>query len=190
MVSKLSRIFFQGLLTLLPITLTLYLVITLVTSVERFSRGFLDIFLTKEFNLPGLGILLTFLIVMLAGVFAESLTIAPIMRALEWFFDRVPLIKIIYRPLKDLVGFFSKNSKVGADKKVVLVPSAEGRYSLGIVMNSQPQVDQLSDYVAVYLPLSYALGGYTILVKRDHLIEVPMKAEEALRLAVTGWAKS
>jgi len=116
-------------------------------------------------------------------------------RIISWFtniLERVPLIKVIYNPLKDLMGLIPGGDKAKErPQRVVLVPLAGlGVEALGLV--TREELDELptKNLVSVYIPLSYMLGGITILIDRDKLTKVDMKVDQALKLSVTAWIKA
>src|SRR6187431_3287202 len=97
----LLRYFAQGVLIAAPIVLTLYLVFTLVSAVD----GFLHI------PIPGLGLVVTLTLLTLLGFVANSVIGTRLVAAAEGLLRRLPLVKILYRALKDLVGAFVGDRK-------------------------------------------------------------------------------
>src|SRR4051812_14325513 len=114
--SALLRYFAQGVLTAGPIVLTLYLVFTLVKAID----GLL------HFQIPGLGLIVTLTLLTLLGFVASSVIGTRVVESAEGLLRRLPLVKILYSALKDLVGAFVGNRK-GFDRPVaVRLPGTQG----------------------------------------------------------------
>ena len=106
----------------------------------------------------------------------------------------IPLVKGVYKALKDFFGLFSNDSSTDLLQVVsVQLPGSEMRL-LGFITRSDfsdlpPGVGREGE-VAVYLPMSYQVGGYTVLLPRSRLQEVAMSREEALRFLLTAGIKA
>ncbi|HWU43100.1 MAG TPA: DUF502 domain-containing protein, partial [Bdellovibrio sp.] len=104
---QLQKIFLQGLVTFLPIALTIYIVYAGVSIVDNLLgeslRQILPVYI------PGLGFLLTILIIFLLGFLLNNLITAGAFHKLENRLMKVPFIKAIYSPLRDLMNLFSKS---------------------------------------------------------------------------------
>lgn len=189
---KFNKIFISGLVTLLPFALTVYLVITAAQIVENFLGHVLRIILPEAFYIPGLGLLATFALIFLFGLMLNSYLTGEFLRQLERKLTQVPFFKVVYSPLRDLMNLFSK--KDSGQKSVVLVDWGNGLKSLGVVTRENfgdlPAPINDASSVAVYVPFSYGMGGFTYLAKRSQLAEVDIPIERAMSLAITGWVKS
>ncbi len=187
-----NQIFLKGLIVVLPITLTFYLLIWASVTVESLFGSALKILLGKELYIPGFGILLTIILVFLVGLLVSHYFTA---RLLKWFtnlLEKVPLIKAIYNPLKDLMALLpGKNSDKARPQRVVMVPmDSFGGYAFGFVTREELHGLPMDDLVTVYIPYSYMLGGMTLLIPRSKLIKVDMPVDQALKLSVTAWVKA
>jgi uncharacterized membrane protein len=189
---NINQIFFKGLILVLPITLTFNLLYWAVIKVESLFKSSLLFLLGKEFYIPGLGILLTAIIILLVGLLVDNFIIGKIINWFTRLLERVPLIKIIYNPLKDLMGLIPGGDKAKEKpQRVVLVPlPGLGVEALGFVTREELEEINNKNLVSVYIPLSYMLGGITILIEREKLKKVDMKVDQALKLAVTAWIKA
>jgi uncharacterized membrane protein len=84
-----------------------------------------------------------------------------------------------------------RSSDKDRPQRVVLVPlESLGVNALGIV--TREQLDELpgSGLVSVYIPLSYMLGGITILIEKEKIKKVDIPVDQALKLSVTAWIKA
>lgn len=191
---KLRKIFFSGLLTFLPIAVTIYVVYAGVQIVDNFLGSVIRAMLPRNFYVPGLGILLTIVLIFILGLLLNNLITGTFLHNLEKRLTEVPFIKAIYSPLRDLMNMFSKSD--GKDlKSVVLVEITPEHSMLGLVTRDnfddlEKMSMHLKDRVSVYLPLSYGLGGFTILVDTKKIRVVDIPVDKALSLAITGWVKT
>lgn len=191
---QLQKIFLQGLVTFLPIALTIYILYAGISIVDSFLGDALRQIL--PIYIPGLGFLLTIILILLLGFMLNNLIAGGVFQKLEQKLTQVPFIKAIYSPLRDLMNLFSKGGGPGGLQKVVLVDIAEsGIRAMGLVTRESfadvPAIDQhAGDRVAVYIPMSYGLGGFTLMVPRSRITHLDMPIEKAMSLAITGWVKA
>lgn len=198
MFRKITQIFLKGLITLLPIGVTFYLLYNGIILLENMLGSTLKIILGTSY-IPGLGLLSTLALIFLFGILITNFITQSIWKQIEKKLTQVPLIKALYSPLKDLMGLFSTDGQKEL-KSVVLVQLNPGQHVVGLVTRDQFQDitpflnndSQLvfQNKVAVYIPLSYALGGFTALVDKDTVTKLDIPVEKALSLAITGWVKS
>jgi uncharacterized membrane protein len=188
----LNQIFLKGLILVLPITLTFYLLYWVSIKIESLFGSGLEFILGEELYIPGLGIVVTFIFIFLVGLLVDSYIAGKILSWITSTLERVPFIKAIYNPLKDLMGLIPGGSRAkDRPQRVVLVPlAALGVEALGLV--TREDLDELPgrNLISVYIPLSYMLGGVTVLIERDKVKKVDMKVEEAVKLSVTAWIKA
>ncbi len=190
----LQKIFLQGLVTFLPIALTIYIVYAGISIVDRILGDTLR--LLMPVYIPGLGFLLTILVIFLLGFVLNNLIAVGAFKKIEKNLMKVPFIKAIYSPLRDLMNLFSKGGSPGNLRTVVLADLGEtGIRALGVVtrenFNDIPAIEKhASDRVAVYIPLSYGLGGFTLMIPSSKVTPIDMPIEKAMSLAITGWVKT
>lgn len=191
---QLQKIFLQGLVTFLPIALTIYIIYAGITIVDSFLGDALRQIL--PIYIPGLGFLLTVALIMLLGLALNNLLTGGVFQKLEQKMTQVPFIKAIYSPLRDLMNLFSKGGGPGGLQKVVFVDMGDsGVRVLGLVTRENfkdiPAIEQnAGDRIAVYVPMSYGLGGFTLMVPRSRITPLDMPIEKAMSLAITGWVKA
>lgn len=186
-----NQIFFKGLIVVLPIALTFYLLVWLSVAVESVFASSLKFLIGKELYIPGLGILLTLVVVLSVGLLVSNYITAKFFTWFTTVMERVPLIKAIYNPLKDLMALIPGRGQDNAKaQRVVMVPMETfGGYAFGFVTREDLHELPGHDLVSVYIPYSYMLGGMTLLIPRDKLIKVDMPVDQALKLSVTAWIK-
>lgn len=190
---SLNKIFFRGLITLLPIAITIYIVYSAVVILENLLGSLLRKFLPTY--VPGLGFILTLALIFLFGLLLNNFLIGRVLQILEGKMIQVPFIKAIYSPLRDLMNLFNKKDENKDMQSVVLVKMGDsGAQALGLVTRESfrdlASLPTTEGKVAVYFPFSYGLGGYTFLVPRTHITKVDIPIEKAMSLAITGWVKA
>lgn len=186
-----SKIFFRGFITLLPIALTIYIVYSAVLILENLLGSVLQAVLGPDFYVPGLGFVLTIAVIFLFGLALNNYIAERVGKVFEQTLRRVPFLSTVYNPLKDLMNLFAKKKDAGF-QTVVLVDLGHARM-LGIVTreNFRDLSElNLTDTVAVYVPFSYALGGYTFLLPKSQVTPVNVPIEKAMSLAITAWVKT
>ncbi len=191
---KINFIFLKGLLTLLPIALTVSLLIWILRSLESSFGDVLTTMMPDRFYVPGLGLVLAVLAIMLTGLLVENYLGGSFLKRFEELLKRAPVIRAIYSPLKDLADLFSRTQGSGHGQQVVFVQTAPGIESMGLVMRENfddlPAGAVPLGKIAVFVPLSYGFGGFTLLVDRSVVRDAGLPAERALQLAITGWVGS
>jgi uncharacterized membrane protein len=180
----LAKLFFRGLAAILPLALTGYLVYAAVNAGEALLHGIIKQF--TDWYWPGMGFAFSIVLVMLVGLLMYSFIVRTIYRRVTALVARIPIIKSVYGMLVDVLQMFGTGDN-RPFHQVVLVRLESGLEQLGFL--TRPDFHDLpaigEDKVAVYLPMSYQLGGFTVVVAKDRVREIDMKAEEALRFCVT-----
>lgn len=182
----LAKLFFRGLAAVLPLALTGYLVWWAVATSERGLHQLVVQFLPEDKYLPGMGFVFSIALVMVIGMLMYSFVVRQVYARFTALLERIPVVKSVYGMIVDVVRLFGSADE-RPFRKVVMVAQAEGVEQLGFLTREDfvdlPQFGE--GKVAVYLPMSYQLGGFTIVVPRDRVREIDMKVEDALRFCVT-----
>ena len=193
--------FFKGLIAILPIAATVYVLVALANILESPTRKLIEPLLTYkgtdgEFHshyYPGTGFLVAVLVICVLGVLINAWLVQQFLAASESLLKRLPVAKTVLSSVRDLMGFFAKSGKQPAGQVVLVSLSPTGPKLIGFVTRQDLTDANLGgdaqDLVAVYCPFSYALGGFTLLVQRSAIQPANMKAEEAMRFALTAGMK-
>jgi uncharacterized membrane protein len=185
---KIGTLFLQGLLAILPIALTVYLIYWLATSAEA-VLGQAIRYVIKGYYRPGMGVLAGFVITLGIGILLRVWVFRKVFSLGEALLQKIPGIKSIYGSIRDLVGFFDASKQKEFDKTVMVAVGDENTRLMGLVTR-----DDFSDLpsgigdeqtVAVYLPMSYQLGGFTVMVPKDRISPVDMKVDQAMQFVLT-----
>lgn len=184
---RLVRLFFKGLATIIPIALTVAIVLWLAGVAENGVGNLIRFVLPDNWYVRGMGLVGGIAIVMLIGLLSQVWLFRKLIDFGEAILDRMPVIKSLYRATKDFVEYFSGDDE-GKFNQVVMVRHPELNLGmLGFItredFSSLPFGDE--GEVAVYLPLSYQIAGYTIFVPKDWCEPIDMPFEDAVRLILT-----
>ena len=180
----LAKVFLRGLAAILPLALTGYLAYATVVAGETLLRKLVLLFVAPEHYWPGMGFLLSLALVLLCGLLMYSFVVRKIYSRLTALFERIPVVKSIYGMLADVVRLFA-SAEEKPFRQVVLAEIQPGCDLVGFLTREDCRDLGAADRVAVYLPMSYQLGGFTVLVPRSKIRVVDMSVEDALRFCVT-----
>ena len=193
--SRLQKIFISGLVAFLPLALSVYVITAVIGMIENLFGNFLRRLLPDGTYIPGFGFLATIVFILCLGFLVDNFVTATFFRRVQEKLREVPLIKIVYSPLRDLMNLFAKGQEQQTMQKVVLVHFTKSHSVLGLVTRESFNDLELKmilpvDKIAVYIPMSYGLGGYTVLVNKSDVEAVDMPIEKAMSLALTGWIQT
>ncbi len=189
MFASLGRTFLTGLIAILPVLLTLYLMYWFVLSTEAVLGGVIRLILPEEYYWPGMGVVIGLLAVFAIGLLMHAYLVQRVFSLGEALLYRLPLIKTIYRAIRDFFDYFSPQSRKEFEQVVAVSIGDKDMEVIGFV--TQASTDHLprdlrgGDRVLVYLPLSYMIGGYTVLMPRSAIRPLDMTMEEAMRFTLT-----
>jgi uncharacterized membrane protein len=188
-----GRIFLSGLLTVLPLVLTLYFTVWLLTVLEEFFGKQVKLLLPDDWYHPGMGLALAIVMIFLVGLLMHGYLFRRLFRRIELLLLRVPLIRSVYSALRELLGLFGEQKGKALQVVMVTLPES-GAKLLGFItredFGDEVKGAALKGQVAVYLPMSYQVGGYTIFVPKSSLTVIDMPREDAMKFILTAGLKS
>ncbi|OGQ97369.1 MAG: hypothetical protein A2521_08325, partial [Deltaproteobacteria bacterium RIFOXYD12_FULL_57_12] len=120
---RLSRYFLEGLLVLVPLAVTVYVVVMIFEKVDNFFR----------FSTPGLGVVATVGLIVLVGFVSSNFLARRLVRLIDALFTRLPLVKMIYSAVKDLVNAFVGDKKSFNRPVLVSLSPDDGLQAIGFV---------------------------------------------------------
>jgi len=185
-----GKLFLKGLAVVIPAALTLAILWWLAAGAEQLLGGLLQRFLPEGWYVPGMGLLSALAITALIGLLTHVILFQRLFAVGDAILNRLPLVKTLYNAIKDFMAYFSPENKA-AMNKVVLVRLPGQQFEL-IGFVTREDFSQLSvpltvdDPIAVYLPFSYQIGGYTLFLSRSAVTPIDLPFEEAMKLVLTG----
>jgi uncharacterized membrane protein len=190
--NHLGRIFLTGLLTVLPIVATIYFVVWVLTVLERFFGKQVIFLIPDEWYRTGMGLVVAIVVVFLVGLLMHAILFRRLFGWAEKVLLEIPLVRSVYAALRDLLGLFAEHKEPSL--QVVMLDLPGNLRVLGFVtradFNDAPAGIARPDEVAVYLPMSYQIGGYTVFVPKSACTPVQMSREEAMKFILTAGLKS
>jgi uncharacterized membrane protein len=193
--SRLRNLLLGGLLILAPAYLTVYVLVLLFRFMDGIFAPLIDKTLSTLFDkpgihIPGLGILLTLLVILFLGWLSTGVVGRKIIDSVEAFIRRIPLARSVYGATKGVLEAVSRD-QADAFKRVVLVEYPRlGTYGIGFVTGNparwgaSPRDEEL---IPVFVPTTpNPTSGYLLLVPEREIIECPITIEEGVRMVVSG----
>jgi uncharacterized membrane protein len=185
---QLGSILLKGLVTILPIGLTIYFVYWLGVTTEELLSKPIKWVLDDANYWPGMGLVTGFLILFLVGLAVNAFIVRRVLGVGEELLLRVPVVKTVYSAIRDMTRLVNTEKKKGDLDRVVTLDYGPGKL-IGFVTQEHANTLGIGggeDLVAVYLPMSYQIGGYTLYVSRKQLHETDLTVEQAMRIVLTG----
>jgi uncharacterized membrane protein len=185
---RLTNILMKGLAAVLPLGLTLYFVWWLASTAESLMRGVLTVIVPPRHYVPGMGILVGLILLFAVGSVVNAYIVRRAIAVWEEFLGRIPLIKTVYGAFRDVARLLP-SGQGKRDLHSVVWRVGEARLLGFVTRDDLPELKKQAggiDLVAVYLPLSYMLGGLTVYLPKAAVEPLDMPVEAAMRLAITG----
>lgn len=189
--ARLWRTFLTGLVAIIPLAVTAYVVYWLFTAADSLLSGIGRALLPRDWYFPGLGLVVAVLAVLALGAALNAWSFGRVMLTLgSRLLERIPLVKTVYSGVRDLMLFVSR-APADDRRHVVLVTLPGDVRLIGFITDAAPAqaVPELAledePVLAVYLPMSYQIGGYTLYLPERRFQRLEMSVEEGMRMVLT-----
>ncbi|MCG3205063.1 MAG: hypothetical protein KCHDKBKB_01780 [Elusimicrobia bacterium] len=184
-----ARTFFRGLVVVLPVAVLLATLVWLARTAETLLGGLFKPFLPEPIHFPGMGVLIAILLCYGMGLSLNTAFARRLVAAWHQLLEHIPLIKSLYGAVEDIIDSFSQGQKGRFNRVVkVRIPSMNV-WLVGFVtredLTALPNGLNDSNEIAVYLPMSYQIGGYLVFIPRSAIEPLEMSVEDASRLVLT-----
>lgn len=192
--ARLRRLLVTGLLILAPVALTVFVLVQLFQWMDGIFaplvNRILAVIFERPIHVPGMGLLLTFLVVLLLGWLSTRVAGRRLLRWMESLIRKVPVAKSIYGATKGILEAVSRD-QAEAFKRVVLIEYPKSNlFAIGFVTSGTRwgHLDQrLADVLLVFVPTTpNPTSGFLLLVPRGEAIELPITVEEGVRMVISG----
>jgi len=191
--TSLKNYFITGLLVLLPIFVTAYIIWVLIKAMDVFLKYIPDKYLPETYiniYIPGLGLILVVILILVVGLLTRNFAGRRVVQFWDNLVDRIPLARIIYSAVKQfLEAFFFQKSD--AFKRVALLEyPRRGIYVLGFITGEckgEAQLKTNKKMINVFVPTTpNPTSGFYVLAPEDELIILDMSIEDAFKVLISG----
>lgn len=168
--------FLRGLVVVVPIAATVYLV----------YRAFVTIDRMLNLAIPGAGFVITIVLVTAVGALASNFLVKRLLRLTDALFTRAPIVRLVYGALRDLLeAFVGDRKRFDKPVSVAFGPDA-GVKALGFITQADLSFLSLPGSVAVYLPFCYSMAGTLVLVPASQVTLLDTDAASVMALVISG----
>ena len=187
--SRLVKYFFQGLLYISPLSLTIYVIYIIF----KWGDSILNTYIVKYlgFDIPGLGLIIVLLFITLVGYIGTTILFNPIITSLDKLVSQAPLVKIIYSSIKDFMSAFVGKDKKFTEPVLVKIYNGTNLEKLGFI--TQKDLTSMGidkGMVAVYLPHSYNFSGNLFIVPAENVRPIKASPAEVMKFIVSAGVTS
>ena len=173
---RLASYFLKGLLFIVPVVVTVYVFYLAFIKIDRLLR----------IPIPGVGFLATLALITLIGFFTSNIFTNSLLLLIDRLFKRLPLVKLLYASLKDLIGAFVGNKKSFNKPVVVTLVPGSNIQAVGFITRESLASWGLQDQVVVYLPQSYNFAGNLVIVPRAQVAPLAVDSAEVMAFIISG----
>lgn len=188
MLKKLSNVLMRGLVVVVPFAATIWLLWWIGSGTETLLRNLIVLVVPERFYQPGMGIVAALILLLAAGVLVNAFLVRRLLEAWESIMERIPVVKSVYGAFRDFMQFLPTSGQRSELQRVVLARFG-GAALIGFVTRDDGAELGVSaagaDMVVVYFPMSYMIGGYTVVLPRSALEPLDLPVETAMRLVLT-----
>jgi uncharacterized membrane protein len=173
---KLVRYFLRGALVTAPLGLTAYIILAVLSALDKIL----------PVGIPGLGLVLTLLGITLIGLLTSNVVGRGVLDAAERGLTKVPLVKLLYSSIKDLIGAFVGDRKSFNRPVSNRIGGDDGPRMLGFITRDNVVALGFPGFVAVYLPQSYNFAGNLLLVASEKVELLDVSSADLMTFIVSG----
>lgn len=185
-----KHLFLQGLLAILPITITLSILYWLGSTAESTLGYLLTLFLPEGWYRPGLGLIAGFFVILAVGVLLNAFVFKKIANLTHQLFEQIPYVKTLYNSVQDIAKLALTPKNNTEQQKVVSVTLDNDIKVIGFITRESIKLGMDGqDLVAVYVPMSYQIGGFTLMLPESRLEKLDMDVQDAMRMVLTAGIK-
>ena len=180
------RNFINGILTFVPILLVFYVIYKIFVFLDSLLGNVLRQHM-KHGYVPGIGLLVTLALITVLGWLSTRFLTGKIIELIDTLLEKIPFVKTIYSIIKDTVQSFLGDKKSFSKVVLVTIPGTSMK-SIGFITSEQLDAfyQPLADHVAVYVPQTFQMAGFTFLFPKDDVEVIDVKPEEAMKFILSG----
>jgi len=172
---KITGYFLKGLLIFVPVAATIGLV--------GWAMGFIDDLM--PFKIPGMGLAVIVGLIFLTGFLASNYVGSKCFALIDKLFNRMPIVKLLYSALKDMIEAFAGDRK-SFDKPVLVELIENGPKAMGFITRENADFLGIEGHVAVYMPQSYNFAGQVLIFPASRITPIEIDSAEIMATIVSG----
>lgn len=180
------RNFVNGILTIVPIILVIFVVYKVFMFLDGVLGSFLKPYLQEDY-IPGIGLLCTFVLITILGWMSTKVFTGTVVRGIDKLLEKIPIIKTVYSVIKDTIHSFFGDKKSFSKVALVPVPGTKMK-AIGFITTEDVEsfYDPLKDHVAVYIQQTFQIAGFTFLIPKEDIEIIDVKPEDAMKFVLSG----
>ncbi len=185
---KLLQYFLQGLLILAPISITIYTLYFIVSSIDGLIPifSYTDSMGRVQVQNYGLGFILIIVVVIMLGYFSSFFITSRIISFMDKFMQKTPGLKHIYSTTRDFFEAFAGDKKKFTQNVLANVDDNDV-WRVGFITKNDMSDFGLLDYVAVYIPMAYSVAGNVYIIPRSRVKTITnISSAQTMKFAVSG----
>jgi uncharacterized membrane protein len=168
--------FLRGLVIVVPIALTLYIIYEAFIRIDRLL----------PYHTPGVGFVVLLAMIVAIGALASNFFVRQFLRLTEAVFTRAPLVRLVYAAVRDLLeAFVGDKKRFDRPVSIALDPGGAVR-TFGFITQDDLAFLSLPGHVAVYMPFSYSMSGGVVAVARERVQALEADSASVMALVVSG----
>jgi uncharacterized membrane protein len=175
-VTRIFNYFLRGLVVVVPLALTIYVCAVIFTTIDSWLG----------LPIPGVGFLITLVLITVVGALASSFVTRSLISSLDGLLERLPFVRLLYSSAKDMLNAFV-GEKRRFDKPVLVAVSNDRAVKVLAFLTSDSLASLgLADLVTVYMPQSYGFAGHILVVPADRVERINADAAEVMAFIISG----
>ncbi len=194
---KIRRIFLAGLLVSLPLVITIVIFKFMFETLDSFLGPYvtqllilMGVPIVKDFQLPGLGLITTVLILFLIGLFTTNFIGRKLLHIGEGLVAQIPVIRSVYTGAKQIIDTFASSGTKNFSKVVLVEYPRKGLFCLAFITGEttgEAPARIGEDLINIFLPTTpNPTSGFYLMVPRSDLIELNMTVEDGIKMLMSG----
>ncbi len=182
--------FVNGLLTIVPIILVIYVVVKVFNFLDGLLGNTLKPYMAESY-IPGIGIIVTLSLITLLGWLSTKFLARKVIELVDRLLERIPFVKTLYSVIKDTFQSFLGEKKSFSKVALVTMPNTSMKV-IGFVTSEEVEsfTSTLAEYIAVYIPQTFQVAGFTFLIPKEDVQFIDVQPEDAMKFVLSGGVTS
>lgn len=183
---RLTTYFVNGIITIVPIGLVIYVSVQVFQFLDNLLGRFLRVGIFHNDYLPGVGLLFSIILITIVGWLATLYFSKSLIELVERLLGRIPVVKSLYSIVKETIQSFIGEKRSFSKVVLIHMPGTTIRV-MGFITTEElgEFTDQLKNHMAVYVPQSFQMAGMTVIVPKEDVEILTISPEEAMRFILS-----